>query len=482
MASSLTLLLAVTLAVSSAHAQTQTPTPQDEEAAKAEAKQKKKREARRKRAEQPQQPMRARRPYQAVFGGTSAVPDDLTQTLDVTGIVSESYDQNLFVDLSGPTATTPQQSGFYTHMNGELAYNRIASRLQFNANGGATARYYTDLSSFHASDYHAGVGLSGRATRRTTFTANQTFGYAPVYFYGLFVNAFLPELGQGRPPGTDYAVGDERSYNGMTAAQLNHAFSARSNVVVTGGLHLTRYVNPTPLHTGFTEQNVGADYLYQFGRDGHLDLAYTFRSANYENALALIPGQNPKEHAFGLGIDFSRVMSETRRTSFALRGGTIIAEAPVAPLPVEGVGVASSQLLRVLAEASVVHQFGETWQMSGTYKRGTGFIEGVRVPVFTDGWSIGANGLLAPRADLFAEVSYSTGDATRVGADVAFSSFATSVRYRWAISPKWAWTNEYVYYAYDFSRSVVLLPGTPPRMKRNVFRTGITFWVPWVRR
>ncbi len=120
--------------------------------------------------------------------------------------------------------------------------------------------------------------------------------------------------------------------------------------------------------------------------------------------------------------------------------------------------------------------------MSGSYKRGTGFIEGVRVPVFTDGWSVGANGLLAPRADLFAEVSYSTGDATQVGAEVGFSSFATTVRYRWAISPKWAWTNEYVYYSYDFSRSIVLLPGTPPRMKRNVFRTGISFWVPWVRR
>jgi hypothetical protein len=39
-------------------------------------------------------------------------------------------------------------------------------------------------------------------------------------------------------------------------------------------------------------------------------------------------------------------------------------------------------------------------------------------------------------------------------------------------------TSEYVYYFYDFTKTIQLAPGIDPKLKRNLFRVGLSLWVP----
>ena len=57
------------------------------------------------------------------------------------------------------------------------------------------------------------------------------------------------------------------------------------------------------------------------------------------------------------------------------------------------------------------------------------------------------------------------------------------VRYRFAINRTLATFAEYVYYYYDFDRSLQLPTGVTPRQQRSSIRIGLTVWAqPWSRR
>ena len=59
-----------------------------------------------------------------------------------------------------------------------------------------------------------------------------------------------------------------------------------------------------------------------------------------------------------------------------------------------------------------------------------------------------------------------------------FSTTTATARIRVALSSRWAFTSEYLFYSYDFSQIPLLVPGLSPLAKRNSVRAGLALWVP----
>jgi hypothetical protein len=417
------------------------------------------------------------RPYRALFGGASSEPE-LRESLDLTISASEVFDDNLLIDLTGPEVSqTLQQSGFYTTLLSDLAFRRRGERLQLAASGGVSTRYYSTVRRFVANDYHTAFGFSAQTSRRATLTVNQAFSRSPVYLLGLFASAVPPSIGDVIAPATDFAANDDRSYSSDTSAAYVQNFTRRAALSMATSLRRTNYLVTSARGEAFSAVDAGGTYTYGLKPDLGLRLGYIYRQANYVGAL-IGPGTGqPPEHDLDIGVDIRRALSRTRRTAFTFKGGTALVSS----------GIASDfsrprRQLRVLADGSLTHQMGETWSLNGSYQRGTGLVEGLAAPVFSDAFTVASNGFVGPRADLAFSVGYSKGSPASVGTQADFTTYTGTAKLRYGLTRSVALTTEYLYYFYDFSSLGQLAPGLVPRVRRNSIRAGVSFWTPLKRR
>ena len=227
----------------------------------------------------------------------------------------------------------------------------------------------------------------------------------------------------------------------------------------------------------FNAVDAGGAYTYGLRRDLGLRLGYIYRRATYLGAL-IGPGTGqPPEHDLDIGLDFRRALSRTRRTSFAIKSGAAIVSS----------GIASDfskprRQLRVLADGSITHQMGETWALVGTYARGSGLVEGLAAPVFSDALGVAVNGFISRRADFSMSGGYSKGTPAAVGTQSDFTTYTGTAKLRYGLTRTVAATVEYLYYFYDFTSLGQLAPGLAPRVRRNSIRAGLSFWTPLKRR
>lgn len=416
----------------------------------------------------------ARRPHAAFFGGAT-VERQRTNGLQLSASAFGAWDSNLLAEFAGPNATSLLQvGGSYTNLIGDLTYTRRTSRMQLAATGGANTRYYVNLNRFAANDLHSGLGLALRADRLTTISASQTVAYTPVFLFGLFVDALPAELGSIATPNSAYAVNDDRALTSDSKIEVERRFTARSLVNASAAYRHSHFTVVSPRGTDFKTVEGGGFYRYRWTADSDLRLGYTYRRASFIGTeLFGQPMQQPIEHNLNLGVAFHPSLTRERRTIVTFEGGTSIVNGPLST----DVTVSRRQL-RFVGDAAIAHQTGRTWLTVAAFKRGTGFVQGLGGPIFTDAVSLTTTGFLGPRTDLHASAGYSNGEPSLVGANVNFSTATANLRLRTAVNPRWAFVAEYIYYYYDFSRVLPIAAGLTPRVKRNTLRVGMTLWTP----
>lgn len=416
----------------------------------------------------------ARRPYRALFGG-AVVEDQPSSGFRVSGALFGAWDENLLADLTGPNATLFQVSGGYVNLLGDVSYTRNTNRLQLVTTGGTNARYYTNLREFAATDYHAAIGVGGRVSELTTVSLNQAVSRAPVYLFSLFLDALPPAaLGTVDNPGSSFAVNDDRSFNTDTSADIERRLTTRSFLRGNGAYRRTSYDIDTPRGSELQVVDVGGSYRYRLSEDNDFRLGYEFRQGTFSGPqlFGFVP-QQPAEHNLHVGVALHPSLSDQRRTIVTFEGGTAL----VSSFLPDNAFVTRRQL-RLVGDAAIAHQMGQTWLLVGAAKRGTGFVQGLTAPVFTDSVSATLSGFFNRRTDFAASVGYSNGEPSLVGSLVNFTTTTANARLRVALSPRWALTTEYVFYHYDFSRVLQLSAGLDPKVKRNTVRAGVDMWFP----
>jgi hypothetical protein len=403
----------------------------------------------------------------AVFGRSDARAAS-GEKLNLTVDLGESYDQNVTV-RSGDAVFSPfQTSGLYTMFTPALDFAaRAGEHVQLAVTGASNVRHYDQLHETIVTNHAVGAGLTANLSPKTTLFFNQGVTYAPALLYGLFGGSAAPVIGEAVPPASNYALDAERSYASATSAKLTRQVWHRATLSFESNLRYTNYIGNNPRYPDIRTRDAGGQFGYPMTRDTSLRLGYTYRQADY------VGSPRNTEQNFTVGVDYSRLLSRTRKTLMAFNIGSTMANAPVV--------TASADLrhqYRLIGDASVTHPLGRTWSLQGSYHRGLGYIQGFQAPVFTGAYSAAANGFLNRRIDLSLAAAYSSGEAGLTGTPSQFTTYTGDARLRYAVTRMWAVYAEYLFYYYDFNEGLLLPAGLPPGLTRNGVRAGVTLWIP----
>jgi len=185
------------------------------------------------------------RPFRgALFGshGTEAS----TQRLDVSGLVLEAYDDNLFATLGGSVDPRSRPvAGFYSMLLPSIDYGLAHRRFQLGVTGASALGYYPDLHEVRSLSHNLGAGFSAQPGRRTTILLNQTAAYSPSYLYGLFPAGPDVTPGDSMPDSPNYDVTDVESYSYGTLASVSVYLSRRTSVSVGSNYRYTDFTHET---------------------------------------------------------------------------------------------------------------------------------------------------------------------------------------------------------------------------------------------
>ena len=411
----------------------------------------------------------ARRQYEALFGGASTQKQGRSY-LNFNGSVAEVYDEDEVPEGE------PELGGLYTNFTGNLNYRRDASRATIAATGGLNLRYYTQLSEFLAADYYGSVGIESKVTSHTTMLVNQAVSYSPVTLPSLFANPLPPELGAPLPPGSNFAVTNNRLLTTATTAEVEHGFSVRAQFVARGSYRYNNSLEESTPGSDWSMLDSGAFYRYRVTRSRSLRAGYNYRRASYGFAeTSAGPGPQPDEHNLFVGVTIDRDFSAENRTMLSFAGGTSVFNS-VAPEAL----LQSGDRMRFTFEASVAQQIGKTWLFLGTYDRGSLFNQGYGGPVFGDAVSVSATGFFNARTDVTTFLAYSEGQTLLAVAGQSFNTSTGGARFRFALSRNWALMAEYFRYSYDFTTApnFPFVIGVPERFSRNSIRGGVLVFLP----
>ena len=414
----------------------------------------------------------ARREYDALFGGANTQKQGRSY-LNFNGSVSEVYDQDDVAEGE------PELGGLYTNFTGDLDYRR-ASRATIAATGGVNLRYYSQLSDFLATDYHGSVGVESKVTSRTTMLVNQAASYSPVTLPSLFANPLPPELGAPLPPGSNFAVTNDRFLTTATTAQVEHLFSVRSQFVASGSYRYNNVLEESTPGNDWAMLDSGAFFRYRVTSGRSLRAGYNYRRSSYGwTETPTGSGPRPDEHNLFVGVTIDRDFSRENRTLLSFAGGTSVFNS-VAPAELLQTG----DRLRFTFDASVAQQLGKTWLFLGAFERGSLFDQGYGGPVFGDSVSVSATGFFNARTDVTAFLAHTEGQTLLAVAGQSFNTSTGGARFRFALSRNWALMAEYFRYSYDFTTApdFPFVIGVPEQFARNSIRGGVLVFLPLLRR
>ena len=411
--------------------------------------------------------------YPAVFGGAENSGPNSGGGLVLSMTVIEAHDDNLLAAAGGTPLPTTQAAGLYTSAAPQVSFQANNRRLIFNANETSTFCYYPSLAETSTTNHNLGAGLSIKLGRATNLGVNQTVTYAPTYLYSLFTTPTGPTPPQvGEPAAHDPNYQTNLSLPSRTFGtnvNYSHGFNRRLSMTLRGDSARTNFVGHVPGFSDMSSSDGGGRLEYEISRGAKLHAGYTYREASYSSAF------RTKEHDIDAGIDYSRPLSASRRSTVGFSLGPTVMQTPFV---IDGNPTASSHF-RLMGDAFFEHQFGRSWSARAAYHRGISYVAGLAGPVYNDSASAETTGFLSRRVDLSFSLAYSTGQIASQGASAAgFTMYTADSRLRFALSREFAALIQAIFYDYNFDQRLVIVPGVPSNFTRIGIHGGITVWVP----
>jgi len=410
------------------------------------------------------------RPFHgALFGAHGTVSSP--QTLDVSALVLEAYDDNLLATLGGTIDPRSRPvGGFYTMLQPGVDYRLTHRRVRVGVTGASAFGYYPDFRELRSLSHNLGGGVSLQAARQTTILLNQTAAYSPSYLYGLFPTGPDVSPGDPMPDAPNYAVNDLESYSYGTTAAVSQALSERTTISINGNYRYTDFTHETAIQRDQTSQGLDGQFSYQRTRNLGLRFSYHYLTGNLGYGGAVHTNENRLEG----GISYSRPLSATRRMNFSVDVGSSAVgtngAAPDLQTP--------DHVYRASVDASMEYPFARWWKARGNFRRGLEFVPGLAQPVYANGVMTSLDGLLNPRIEIGFAGGYSQGRSALTPGASQFDTYNGSARLQYALTNSTAIHVEYLYYFYDFLGDVLVVSGAPQRMQRNGVRVGLRLLVP----
>jgi hypothetical protein len=233
-------------------------------------------------------------------------------------------------------------------------------------------------------------------------------------------------------------------------------------------------LNETPQWQDVSAYSIRGRYAHNVSRNTTLSGQVRYRNGQYGYGA----DGTTTELGADFGLDYAKVLSPTRRASVRLNIGLSGADVP----QITAAGNVLNRQYLAIGEVGFEYQFNRTWTGRAYWRRGLEYVIDLPTPVFADGVSVGADGLLSRRMDMTIATGFSSGESLLNRNSLQFDTYTGDLRLRYALTRTWAAYVQYLYYFYDFRERALLLPGIPAGLTRNGARAGITLWVPALRR
>jgi hypothetical protein len=408
-----------------------------------------------------------RRPNRALFESGFEGGD---QQLEANGSAGIGYDTNTRIGqaeagLVGPRG--PATESGYSILSGGLTYSRQERRFGMNANGSVSRRFYYALEQDALSVYDAGIAASFSRSSRTTFNLGQTIGYQPFSLFSLFPQAEPPQPGEPSGPPIDYYTSDQNYLSSLTTGGFSHQLSRRSTFTADYSRHFSRM----PASEGhFVTQTGSARFTRSFTQGLGLRLGYGYTRATYDQV-----GDGYGHHLIDSGIDYSRNLSGSRRTTLSFStGGSVVTDR-------------NDTRFMVTGNVNLLHEIGRTWNFNAAYNRSVDFVEVYSAPVEYQSVNLQLTGLLSRRLSVHTGVGATNGSFLTMGQGASSSGFGniySSTGLGTALNRHLNLAVNYSFYWYQYDDALLLqgLQEFSGSKGRHSLSASIEAWAPLFQR
>jgi opacity protein-like surface antigen len=401
---------------------------------------------------------RPERPYRGLFGSGM---DDATHALTASASLGGGWDDNILADArkSGSGAPgdprTARKGGVGTG-SAALGYLLNAGHVTLNADAGASARYYPnlpqDVLKVYNGSFRAAVGLPWDMG----VTATQSIVYQP-FTVGVLTPVDPGDAITGQPP-TIELVDSAREYMlTRSALELSKGLGRHTSL---GAQYTYRHAGDS-LRGDFEMQGVGGTLSHGIARGITARAGYQYGEGRYPGGLRRV-----RSHNINAGIDVSRQLSFSRRTTVSFGTGSSAVESN------------GRTHIRATGEASLAHEMGRTWLATLGYHREVRALEFFQDTVFSDSVTAGVGGLLSRRLQLHASGRAVLGSVGLNRQGKQFDTYSGSAGLSYALVRQVSLSLSYSYFQYRFDDAVALPGGIARHIERQSVRASINVWTP----
>lgn len=350
-------------------------------------------------------------------------------------------------------------TGLHTDTDALLTYGRRLKRATFSASGRTVMRYDARSHGVTPMRYQGGAEFAMSGTQRT-FRATQNVSYSPFFQFGFAPDASPSELDATSQAHGDFASASLSAYSSTSDVTFSQQISRRATLATAYSLRRTMFGHAD---LDLMAQTIGTRLSYRLTRTLSLRTGYGYQTAGD----SLAQQGAVRGHDIDLGLDFSRAISITRKTTLSFSSGSTTTK--------QG----DQTAFRLIGDANLTRQIGQTWSARLGFKRDVQMLEGFGAPVLSNTLTTAFGGSLSRRVSVSSTVSGATGVVgLQSASDNAFWNWTGSAGLRFVLGRRSSLQTQYFYSGHQFDQGVRLAPGLASKQKRQGVRVGMTWQAP----
>ena len=382
----------------------------------------------------------------------------------MNGSAGAGWDDNILLDIPGNTdpRNATGETGSILNGGGGISYSRARRRASFTASEASSVRYYPGQTIDHIVGHSASAAVGASFNDRTRLSASHQVSYQPYTFASLFPQSFDPtlQLAPVTSPALELAANKKQFLQNTSSIAFNRELTRRSSFYA--GYNFSQ--GDTPYNTErYTNQGANAGLRWSLTRNLGLRTGYGYQEARYGLGTRTL-----RYHNLDIGLDYSRALSFSRRTTLTFGTGTT------------AVTDGQTTQYHATGNAQLNHEIGRTWRATISYDRSFQFVGSLLEPVFYDAASAGVGGLVNRRVRVQTSARASLGKvgvgSNRVNND--FDTYQGTATVAFALSRFFDLGVDYTIYRYRFDSGAVLPIGIPHNIERQSVSAHIDVWAP----
>jgi hypothetical protein len=396
--------------------------------------------------------------------------DRTSQELVITASALGGYDDHLAPFGAGSVESLEASDSGYTGLaDVNVRYRRGRRAREFSLDGSTYLLSYSNMridSPVGGQIRVGGFTTFGRLHRAQFMQQVRTDPYVT---FGAFT-PIRPDIGPGTGPDANptNGLGPQRSWGSFTSASVDWRLKARTTFSTAYEYSRHEFIGLG----GYDNRAHKARLSYQRSFSRTLAARASYKYGDTQVIQTLQEGSLPLvEHTAEMGFDYTKGLSRTRKLEISGGAGATHVDT------LSQFGNTPIKEWTPSGYASARTDIGRTWALSGTYRRGVTFLDGITPEFFlADVFFVQAQGLLERRLQLDFSAGYSNGAQPISGlSNGRYDTFTAVAEARYVIVRSWAVTASYNrsnYRLYGFPPPPA---GPEPRFDRNAIRIGMTY-------